>query len=310
MKTLKNKIEYDTHKIKKITIISIIINLLLSVIKFTVGIIGSSQAVIADAFHSLSDLSTDFIIILGVKYWSAPPDEDHPYGHLRIEALITVIIGLVLAIVAIKLGYNSFSSIREIHTGRVLWIAVIGPAISIIIKEYLYQWTNIIGKRVKSKAVIANAWHHRSDALSSIPAVIAVVVSAINPELAYIDHIGAIIIAIFILKVSWDIIFPSLLELVDRGASHKDNLLIKKNALQVTGVKDVHAIRTRIFGSSLQVDLHILVEPDISVRKGHDISEQVKKQLISKGPNILDVVVHIEPYEGSKDKNNRDNRFN
>jgi cation diffusion facilitator family transporter len=297
MEILKNQSGRNIKQIKKITRIGIVLNLILAAIKFIVGIIGSSQAVIADAFHSLSDLATDFMILLGVKYWTAPPDETHPYGHLRIEALITVIIGLALASVAFGLGYRSFISIRETHIRQISWIAITGPSISIIIKEFLYRWTIIIGKRVKSKAVVANAWHHRSDAFSSVPALIAVAVSAIYPELAYIDHIGAIIIAIFILKVAWDIIFPSLQELTDRGASLKDNNMIKKIAFSVAGVKEVHAIRTRIFGSNLQVDLHILVDPNISVRKGHDISEEVKKQLISRGPNILDVVVHLEPYD-------------
>ena len=135
------------------------------------------------------------------------------------------------------------------------------------------------------------------DALSSIPALIAVLISSVHPNWAFIDHIGALIISVFILKVSWDIIHPSLLELTDKGASVKERKQIKKLVMNVEGVKDAHAIRTRRFGSNLQVDLHILVNPDISVRRGHDISEKVKNELIFNGPNILDVVVHIEPYD-------------
>jgi len=287
----------NSNQIKRVTWVGIFVNLFLAGIKFLVGYVGSSRAVIADGVHSLSDMATDFAVIFGVKFWTAPPDEDHPYGHLRIEALITTAIGLTLTAVAIGLGYKALTSLRETHLEQSGWIAMIGPLLSIVFKEILYRWTIVVGTRTKSSAVVANAWHHRSDALSSLPALIAVAASALNPDWAFVDHIGALIISIFILKVSWDIITPSLSELADRGASIKDRELIRKIAMKVDGVKEVHAIRTRKFGSNIYVDLHILVEPEISVRLGHDISEEVKKELIKNGPKILDVVVHLEPYE-------------
>lgn len=242
-------------------------------------------------------MSTDLAVIFGIKFWSAPPDENHPYGHHRIEAVITILIGLILVIIAIGIGYESLINIRVIHKEQISLIAIIGPFLSIILKEILYRWTINVGTRTKSSAVIANAWHHRSDSFSSIPALIAVIVASINPDWAFIDHIGALIISIFILKVSWDIISPSLSELVDSGASKKDQDLIKKIALSVGGVKNVHKIRTRKLGSKLCVDLHILIDPEISVRLGHEISEEVKDILIEKGPDIMDVVVHMEPDE-------------
>jgi len=291
-KSIKN-----ISQIRKITGIGIIVNIGLAGLKFTVGYLGASQAVIADAFHSISDLFTDFAVIFGVKYWSAPPDENHPYGHRRIETLITVAIGIALALVAFGLGYKALTTIREVHIQQTKWIAILGPSISIIFKEILYRLTVIVGTRVKSSAVIANAWHHRSDALSSLPALLAVAASALNPNWAFVDHIGALIISAFILKVSWNIISPALSELTDRGASIKDKNLIKNIAMRINGVKNVHAIRTRKLGSNLHVDLHILVDPEISVRDGHNISEQVKKELIKNGPQVIDVVVHTEPDE-------------
>ena len=288
---------HNIDQIKRVTWIGIVVNLGLAVVKFIVGFLGASQAVIADAVHSLSDMFTDFAVILGVKFWSAPPDEDHPYGHRRIEALITIVIGLAIAIVALGLAYKSLFTISAIHIKQTGWIAILGPALSIVFKEIMYRWTIIVGKQAKSTAVIANAWHHRSDALSSVPVLIAVAASAINPNWAFMDRVGALIVSIFILKISWDIISPSISELADRGASIKDREFIKKIAIGVNGVKDVHAIRTRKFGENLYVDLHILVDPEISVRSGHNISEQVKKELLINGPGILDVVVHLEPYE-------------
>ncbi|UCE17596.1 MAG: cation transporter [Gemmatimonadota bacterium] len=290
----------NVTQIRRVTWIGIVVNLGLAMVKFIVGFLGSSQAVIADAVHSISDISTDFAVLFGVKYWSAPPDEDHPYGHRRIEALITAVIGLALLIVAFVLGYKSLTTIRDDHIGQTAWIAILGPSLSIVSKEILYRWTVKIGYRVKSSAVVANAWHHRSDALSSVPALIAVAASATNAKWAFVDHIGALIISIFILKVSWDIVRPSLSELIDRGASTKDHHIIKKIAKNVHGVKGVHAIRTRKFGSNLHVDLHILVDAEVSVRLGHNISEEVKSELIGKGPNVLDVVVHLEPFEIKK----------
>jgi cation diffusion facilitator family transporter len=295
---MKQEISVDhIRQIKRVTWTGLFVNVALAALKFIVGFVGASQAVIADAVHSLSDMATDFSVILGVQYWSAPPDEDHPYGHRKIEAIITVLIGAALLIVALGLGFKALSTIREVHIRQTAWIAITGPVLSIILKEILYRWTVVVGTRVRSTAVIANAWHHRSDALSSVPAVIAVAVSAISTEWAFVDHVGALIISVFILKVSWDIMRPSLAELADRGASLKDCVQIEKVAMGVNGVKDVHAIRTRKCGESLYVDLHVLVDPEISVRLGHTISEDVKKALLKDGPRILDVVAHLEPGE-------------
>jgi len=284
-------------RIRRVTWIGLFINALLAGVKFTVGLLGASQAVIADAVHSLSDMATDVSVILGVRYWSAPPDDDHPYGHRKIEAIITVLIGLALLSVALGLGYKALCTIAQPHVRKTTWIALTGPVLSIILKEIMYRWTVIVGRQERSTAVVANAWHHRSDALSSIPAVIAVAASAMNPSWFFVDHIGALIISVFILKVSWDIVWPSFSELADRGASLKDRTRIRKIAMGVDGVRGVHAIRTRKSGESLYVDLHVLVDPEISVRSGHDISERVKEALLNDGPGILDIVAHLEPDE-------------
>lgn len=288
------------REVRRISLISMLVNILLAGVKMLVGFLGHSQAVIADGVHSLSDLATDIAVLFGVKFWTAPPDQNHPYGHRRVEALITVVIGLILVGVAIGIGYNSITTIHVNPlktTGR---IALIGPILSIIFKEILYRWNIDVGKRIRSTAVIANAWHHRSDAISSLPAMIAVIAASINPEWAFVDHIGALVVSLFILKVAWGIVGPSLAELTDAGAGEKERLLIESMCCQVGGVKEVHAIRTRKLGSGIHVDLHILVNPEIPVRQGHQISEDVKSRLLSQGPQILDVVVHLEPFEGAE----------
>jgi cation diffusion facilitator family transporter len=287
----------NARQIRRITWIGLGLNLFLSGIKFVVGILGSSQAVIADAFHSLSDMITDISVLFGVTYWSAPPDENHPYGHHRYEAMITSFIGFVLVAIALGLGYNAIGSVRESQLSSPGMIAITGSVFSIIFKEIVFHWTYRIGKRTKSAALIANAWHHRSDALSSIPVLAAVILANINPNLAYVDQIGALVVSIFILKVSWSIIKPSLKELADHGASEEDRKKIESIAMDVSNVKEVHAIRSRKTGPGFHVDMHVLVDPDMTVKDGHDIAEEVAATLIKKGPDIFDVVVHLEPYE-------------
>jgi cation diffusion facilitator family transporter len=286
-------------QVQRITIIGLAVNLFLFVLKLVLGFLGSSQAVIADAFHSLSDITTDLAILFGVKFWSAPPDEDHPYGHRRMEAIVTAVIGIALGIVALEIGYNALASMQDVHLKPPGKIALVGVVISIVFKEILYHWTKAVGIRAKSSALLANAYHHRSDAISSILVLIAVAIAAIYPNLAFIDNVGALVVSLFILKISWQIIVPAISELADQGASDKDRKKISAIAMGIKGVESVHAIRTRKLGSGLYVDLHVLVDGGMTVRMGHVISESVKCELIEKGPTILDVVVHLEPHVDS-----------
>ena len=285
--------------VQRVTLFSLIVNLLLSAIKFTVGIIGSSQVVIADAVHSLSDSATDIAILFGVKLWSAPPDKEHPYGHLRIETVITAIIGLTLIAVAIGIGYDAITTIHSLETESptLLWIAITGPVISIFSKEILFRWNMKVGKRIKSSALVANAWEHRSDVISSIAAVLAVGAAIIDPRLSFIDNIGAVVVAVFIFKVAWDILAPAFSELIDSGASEIVQKQILNTVLKFDDVKGTHAIRTRKTGNNIYVDLHVLVDGDMSVTNSHIITEKIQKKLMKKIPEIIDIVIHIEPYK-------------
>ena len=289
--------------VRTITTFSLISNLLLSAFKFIVGILGSSQVVIADAVHSLSDSATDLIIIFGVKIWTAPPDEKHPYGHQKIEALVSSIIGLTLFAVAIGIGYDAISDFHNIkpdNSKSALWLAITAPFISIIAKEFLFRWNYKVGKQIKSSALIANAWEHRSDAISSVAAVLAIGAIIIDPRLAFLDNVGAIIVAVFIIKVAWDIISPAISEFIDSGASEKTKKEILDIVINIDKVKDTHAIRTRKTGDSIFLDLHVLVDGNMSVTESHGITEKIQTQLMAKIPEIIDVVVHIEPYKNRK----------
>ena len=296
----KNSNQQDPRRIKRITWIGLFSNISIAAVKFTAGFFGSSQAVIADAVHSLSDTATDIAILIGVRYWTAPADECHPYGHRKIETIVAAGIGLALAGVAVAMGAHAVVGISERHASSPNIIALAGALISIVLKEGLFRWTIRVGKQERSRAVIANAWHHRSDALSSIPAAIAVIVAMIRPDWIFVDHIGAIVVSVFILHAAWRIVKPVFAELTDTSASPLVHDQIRDAAIAVHKAESVHAIRTRQMGSAIFVDLHITVDPEITVRAGHDIASAVEKNIQDQVPDIVDVVVHLEPEERKK----------
>jgi len=279
--------------------IGLVVNLGLAAVKLAAGVIGHSHAVVADAIHSLTDTVTDIALILGVRYWSAPADERHPHGHRRFETLVTVFIGLMVAAAAISIGWDAVNSFGR-PTAPPSAIALIAALLSIGIKEGLYRWTAKIGRETGSSALIANAWHHRTDALSSIPVTVAVSIAMIDHRLAVVDQIGALVVAIFILHASIRIIRPALDQLVDAGAPRAHRQELERLALEVEGVRSAHALRTRYIGSELAVDLHVEVDPALSVAEGFVIARRVKKDLLQRGPDVADVVVQIEPHEGDE----------
>ena len=285
-------------RVRKITWIGLAVNLLLTVLKFVGGFLGRSQAVVADAVHSVSDITTDVAILIGVKYWTKPADASHPHGHQRLETVITLSIGVVLALAALGLLINAVSSLHHHEDRPVGLVALVAALVSLVSKEWLYQWTVRAGKRIRSMPVIANAWHHRSDVFSSIPPALAVAAALIGPDWAFLDHVGAAVVSLFIFQASYKIARPAVDKLVDQGAPEKELEEIRTIARSVEGVQDVHAVRTRYVGSlSLAVDLHIMVEPYLSVYKGHEIAKIVRRRLMDEGPDVYDVIVHIEPME-------------
>ncbi|WP_457552516.1 cation diffusion facilitator family transporter [Desulfobacula sp.] len=281
--------------IQNITLIGLGVNILLSAIKFLIGFFGNSQAVVADALHSFSDTSSDIVILFGVKYWTAPPDDSHPYGHQKIESFITLIIGIILIFVACAIGYQGVISLLKRDQHHLNWVVVIGPILSIIIKEFLFKITYKVGIKINSASVKANAWHHRTDAVSSIPVLLAVGASLIDPRLGFLDHIGAIIVSAFIIKVGFKIFFTNINDLLDTGISKEKIQDLKNVITTMKNVKGVHKLRTRKLANYIYIDLHLEVDGQLSVTQGHTISEQVKLSLIQNNPKIIDVMVHLEP---------------
>jgi cation diffusion facilitator family transporter len=283
--------------VRKVTWVGLLVNLFLVAVKFIAGIYGRSQALVADAIHSLTDLTTDIAVIAGSHYWSRPPDENHQYGHRRLETLVTVFIGVVLIAAGTGIGWKAISALQEKRAAPPGWIAVFAALVSIGCKESIYRWTAITGRRVKSAALAANAWHHRTDAISSLPVLIAVAGARLFPAWSFLDKVGAVIVSIFILHASVKIIRPALSELIDVGAPTEICKTIENIALRNESVLQVHDIRTRYISSSIQVDLHIVVEGLITVREGHNIADDVKGRIIDTIPEVLDVIVHVDPPE-------------
>ena len=296
LNTAANRSE-NTREVQRITWIGFWYNLAIAAAKITCGWVGSSRAVVADGFHSLSDVATDVVLLIGVRFWNRPADECHPYGHRRIETVITFFMGAGLALTAAGIIYGAMKGIRVHHDTVPSWIAFWAAVGSIISKEWLYRWTIAAGRKTGSSAVIANAWEHRSDVFSSIPAAIAVIVAILLPGWNFVDHVGAVIVSVLIFKAAWAIAYPAYKELIDAAASPQALNSIRETALKTPKVLQVHGIRTRTFGSGIQVDLHVMVDGSMTVVEGHDVSMNVKRRIIEQIPGVHDALVHLEPLD-------------
>jgi len=291
--------------IKDVTIVGIIVNILLSIIKLVIGYLGNSQALIADGVHSFSDLTTDLSIIFGVKYWLAPADQQHQYGHQKIELLVTIFIAIMLASVGVGILIKAIISLNNNNIETPSIVAFIGALLSIISKEWLYHYTVKQATKLKSSAVKANAWHHRSDAISSLPVAIVIVIATIFPNLIFLDSIGAILVSIFIIYPAYKMFKEAISNVLDESVDKKTLEEIEKVSLQTKDVKEVHDIRTRKIGETIFIDMHILVDGHISVIEGHEVSEEVKRNLMKSNEDILDVLIHLEPFNNVESKKNK-----
>ncbi len=289
------------RQVKRITWIGLILNIFLTVLKFVGGIVGHSEAIIADAVHSVSDFGTDLALLLGIRAWSKPRDERHPFGHERIETIIALFMGVFLAVVGIWIVQDSLRGIEKAHLLQPGYIALIAAGVSIVSKEIMYHWTRHVGRKTSSMALMANAWHHRSDALSSIPAGLAVLGAILlPPEWAFLDRIGALVVCIFLFHAAYRIIAPAINELLDTvPESHVPRELLEI-ITQTPGVMLVHKVRTRSAGAHVLTDAHIEVDPDISVTAGHDIAERIKQRVLQQLPEVAEITIHVEPYGDTK----------
>ncbi len=286
---------------RKVTLVNACTNLLLALAKIIVGWIGLSHALIADGLHSLSDLVSDGVVYLAAKMGSQSPDDDHPYGHRRIETLGAIIIAVVLVAVGALIMLDALANLSRGHTHAVPATSVLITAIgSIIVNEMLYRYSLYHGKKINSQLLLSNAWHNRSDALTSVIVVVAVIGGHFN--IPHLDLIGACAIGFFILLSGTKMIWDCFRELIDTGV--EDSILnqIQQTTKTVPGVVAVHQLRTRSLGGEIFADIHIQVNPRISVSEGHYIADHVYTALLENIEHLKDVTVHIDPEDDETNK--------
>lgn len=279
---------------RKVTLVGAAVDLVLGVTKILVGVIGDSQALIADGIHSLSDLVTDGLVLFAVKHGSREADDKHPYGHARIETLSTVILGVALIAVSLGIAYDAV--LRLMHPELLMhpgWLALVVATISIFAKEGIYHYTLRAAERLNSNLLRANAWHSRSDAISSVIVVVGILGSMGGLE--YLDALAAIGVAIMVAKIGGELAWNSAQELIDTAMEPEQVEEIRATIQDVDGVQALHMLRTRRMGSNGLVDVHIMVNSHISVSEGHRIGDTVRAQIMRKMNAVTDVMVHIDP---------------
>ncbi len=287
-------------KIYKVTLVGSAVNAVLVVLKFLAGIFGRSSAMIADAAHSLSDFLTDIIVLLFVKTASKPQDEDHDYGHGKFETMATLLIGLILLIVAIGIFINSAKLISAAMGGELLprpdYLALIVAIVSIVAKEGVYHYTIRAGRQLDSQAVIANAWHHRSDSLSSIGTLIGISLAMFMGDSWRIaDPIAAIVVGALIVKVAIDIMRPAVDELLERSLPADQEDEIRQVMLSVAGVERIGQLRTRRIGPNIAIDAHIKMDGSMNLKSAHDIATQTERALKERYGAQTHTSLHMEP---------------
>lgn len=279
---------------RKVTQVSLLVNLLLSILQISVGFIGHSQALIADGIHTLSDLAGDFLVLIAAQQAHRAADKSHPYGHGRIETLATVFLGFLLLAAAIGISFDA--SQRLLHPETLLSpnvFTLLATAIVIIAKEGLYQYTARVAERIHSNLLKANAWHHRSDAISSIIVLLGITAALLGIPSA--DAIAAIFVSLFIARIGIKLGWQGIQELID-AAIEDDKLKDIRNIIaEIDGVQNLHMLRSRAMGGQILIDVHIQVAPMISVSEGHQIAETIQHNLISQVPELIDATVHIDP---------------
>ncbi len=280
----------------RVTLVNIASNLLLTVGQVAVGIVGHSQALVADGLHTLSDLVADFLVLFAIAHGKKGADAEHPYGHERIETAVTLILGIILVSVgagiairaAMKLAAGEAFVLPSMLT---LWVAI-G---TLFAKEAMYRYTMHVANRFDSNMLRASAWHHRSDALSSV--IVAAGIGGSLLGFGYLDAVAAIVVAVMIIKIGVELAWQSLRELVDTGLDPQNVEAIRRAIAEVKDVRALHLLRTRRLGGKALVDVHIIVDDRLSVSEGHQISETVRARIIRKVKPVVDVMVHIDTEE-------------
>lgn len=279
---------------------SVFVNIVLTITQVVAGIFSHSQSLIADGVHSLSDLISDFLVLIASHHSKTPADDDHPYGHGRIETAASLVLGAILVLTGIGIMYGAAIKLENIGnlppvTSLALWTA----GLALIAKEGLFRYMLHVGEQLRSPMLIANAWHARSDAASSL--VVAIGIAANMMGFIYADALAAIVVGFMIVRMGFVFVWEAFQELIDAGLSFEEVASIRQTLMDTQGVENVHELRTRKMAHRVLVDAHILVDSKISVSEGHSIAERARKRVIDSHESVNDVLVHVDTEDDGAD---------
>lgn len=280
----------------RVSKVSIVANFVLTIFKLLAGVVAHSGAMVSDAIHSASDVFSTIVVIIGVRISSKASDRDHPYGHERLECVAAIVLATILAVTGLGIGYTAVSKIAggnyaEFAVPGIL--ALIAAVVSILVKESMYQYTRVYAKRIDSGALMADAWHHRSDALSSIGALIGIAGARIGFPI--LDPIASLVICIFIEKAAYNIFMDAVDKMVDKACDDEMEAMLRECVLSQEGVLGIDLLRTRVFANKIYVDIEIRVDGDKKLRESHGIAEHVHDAIEQTFPKVKHIMVHVNP---------------
>ncbi len=282
----------------RVSTVSIVANCILTVFKLLAGVIAHSGAMISDAIHSASDVFSTVVVIIGIRISRRASDKDHPYGHERLECVAAIVLATILAFTGLGIGY---AAVRKIAGGDYAGLAVPGrlalvaAVVSILVKEAMYQYTRICAKRIDSSALMADAWHHRSDALSSVGALIGIGGARLGFPIA--DPVASVVICVFIEKAAYDIFMDAVDKMVDKACDEETEKELRQCALEQEGVLGVDLLHTRVFGNKIYVDIEICADGEETLRQAHAVAERVHNSIEKNFPRVKHIMVHVNPGE-------------
>ena len=280
----------------RVSLVSIAGNAVLSLFKLLAGVLAHSGAMISDAVHSVSDVLSSIIVLIGVKLSVRAPDKEHPYGHERFECVAAIVLAVVLAVTGLLIGYKAFGSIEGRGTQPMPGVlALVAAAVSIVVKEAMYWYTRFFGKRLNSASLMASAWDHRSDALSSVGALVGIAGARMGHPV--MEPSASLVICLFILKAAYDIFRDAMGKMVDRAADAETEKSLTDCVLSEKEVRGVDKLRTREFGSRIYVDLEIRLDGSMTLYDAHAIAERVHDRIEREFPSVKHIMVHVNPDE-------------
>lgn len=279
----------------KVSFVSIVVNVVLSVFKFAAGVIANSGAMISDAVHSLSDVLSTFVVIAGIKLSAKKNDAEHPYGHERMECVAAIILSIMLALVGVGIGYSGIEKIisgnSSLKTPGVL--ALIAAIISIVVKEWMYWYTRAVAKREMSDALMADAWHHRSDALSSVGSFVGIGGALLGYPV--LDAVASVVICVFIMKAAIDIFRGAIDKMVDHACDPETTRKIRDIILDHDNTIQLDMLKTRMFGSKVFVDVEFSMDGNVTLREAHAVADHIHNEIEEKIPMVKHCMIHVNP---------------